>query len=516
MIVFAGVFTPAFLFVLLKVRVMSIPEKIVIVGGGTAGWMSAMLLNHAWKDAGCKVTLIESSDIGIIGVGEGSTPYMRKFFEKLGIAEEEWMPACNATYKCGISFPGWSTKRGFESYFHPFFSEWDGPMAEAFFHNCTVRRRGYDAPAHPDDYFLAAALSRNFQAPISIGSLPAKQDYAYHFDAGLLGSFLKRKAIEGGVIHVVGNVIDIPLEVNGDISHLETDCVGILNADLFVDCSGFIGLLINKALKEPFISFSENLFNDSAVAIPSRITDFKNIPSETQSSALSCGWAWKIPLTNRFGNGYVYSSDYLSADAAEAELRRHIGDSGTDQEARHIKMRVGRIKNHWRNNCLAVGLSQGFIEPLEATALGLVQYTLEEFIKQYKKNEKNYNKFNDLVNHAFEETRDYIVLHYKLNTREDSKYWIDNRNNKNISEKLQRIINSWDSGIDFEAEAKSQAYTLPSWYCIFSGMGRFPDQLNKPPEGYVAPMAQAKEMSEKLSEYFVSHAKILGISDPSL
>jgi 2-polyprenyl-6-methoxyphenol hydroxylase-like FAD-dependent oxidoreductase len=489
-----------------------IAKNIVIVGGGTAGWMSAMLLSNAWSDQGCQLTLIESSDIGTVGVGEGSTPYMRNFFEKLNISESEWMPACNATYKCGIDFPDWSTEKGFESYYHPFFSKLDEPMAEAFFHNCMVKRRGYRAPAHPDDYFIAPALSKTFRSPIAKKRMPAKQDYAYHFDAGLLGNFLKEKAIARGVVHLVDNVMDVVVADDGNISCLKTEKNGKLVADMFLDCSGFAGLLINKAMKEPFIPFSENLFNDSAVAIPSPLDDADNLPSETQSTALSNGWAWKIPLTNIFGNGYFYSSRYTSADQAEAELREHIGISAEGQEARHIKMRVGRIDNHWRNNCLAVGLSQGFIEPLEATALGLVQYTLEEFIKHYndvEKKETNRVEFNQLVNNAFEETRDYIVLHYKLNSRSDSDYWVDNRNNDKISNKLKAIIAAWDAGESFEASAKGNAYTLPSWYCIFAGMGRFPKQLQVAPAGYVAPVKQAENMRQALSECFFTHSESL-------
>ena len=484
------------------------PNQIVIVGGGTAGWMAANLFQHAWKSFGTSITLIESSDIGTVGVGEGSTPYMRQFFKKLNIAESEWMPACNATYKCGIDFPNWSTQPGFESYYHPFFSSLDEPMAQAFFHNCTVRRKGYDAPAHPDDYFVAPALSRQYRSPLADTAMPAEQDYAYHFDAGLLGNFLKQRAISAGVKHFIGNVTQAPVLDNGDIDCLHTDAHGVLQADLFVDCSGFAGYLINKTLKEPFIPFSDNLFNDSAVAIPSPLTDKKAIPSETQSMALSAGWAWKIPLTSRFGNGYVYSSKYLSKEQAEQELRDHIGADAKGQEARHIRMRVGRVNNHWRQNCLAVGLSQGFIEPLEATALGLVQYTLEEFISQYSQ-DKGRETFNALVNEAFDETRDYIVLHYKLNSRKDSQYWIDNRNNEAISDKLKAIIEAWDSGQYFEKTAKSRAYTLPSWYCIFAGMGRFPEKLQEAPKDYLAPIEQANAMQQSIASVFKQHHQVL-------
>lgn len=193
---------------------------IVIVGGGTAGWMTANLLAHHWSATNVCITLIESSDIGIIGVGEGSTPYLKNFFHLLGISEREWMPACNATYKCAIRFPGWSTQPGYSEYSHPFYAVADRQLGEAFFRNANLRRRGNDAPANPQDFFIAAELARQQLAPIAQTAEWPGGDYAYHFDAGLLGQFLKQHAHSLGVNHKIATVAQVRQDPNGDIAQL--------------------------------------------------------------------------------------------------------------------------------------------------------------------------------------------------------------------------------------------------------------------------------------------------------
>lgn len=472
------------------------PQHVVIVGGGTAGWMAASLLQQAWAghselqggrgSAPVKITVVESEDIGTIGVGEGSTPVLRDFFRKLNIKDSEWMPQCHATYKGGIHFPDWLASGSGDSngYFHPFFSPLDIKSGEAFMRNACLQRRGVNAPAQPDDFFVAAELSRQCRAPILNEALPFEPDYAYHFDSTLLGHFLRDRAKRLGVNHVIGTVNHVQQNASGDIDSLYL-CGDEqpLTADFFVDCTGFASLLIGKTLNTPFYDYRDNLFNDSAVAIPSSLDNTQPIPSDTESRGLSHGWAWKIPLTSRYGNGYVYSSGYQSAESAEAELRQHIGID--DQaEARHIKMRVGSIRQHWNRNCLAVGLSQGFIEPLEATALMLVQYTLTHFIKAHglaleKGNIEHYRSgFNDNVSQTFAGIRDYIVAHYQCNTRSDTDYWIDNRSHNNISDSLGALFQCWDEGGDFEAmltaQKHQQVYARPSWYCLLAGSGRFP------------------------------------------
>lgn len=510
-----------------KARAMGIPSKVIIVGGGTAGWMAASLLQQAWsqqKHSSTQITVLESEEIGTIGVGEGSTPTLREFFRQLGIADSEWMPKCSATYKCGIAFPGWlnGSNGSSNGYFHPFFSPLDIKSGEAFMRNACLKRRGVDAPVHPDDFFVGAELSRQYLSPRLNESLPFEPDYAYHFDSALLGTFLRERAKKLGVQHIIDTVSDVKRTSVGDIEclYLRND-KRPLKADFFIDCTGFTSLLIGKTLETPFYSYSGNLFNDSAIAIASPLDVTKPIPSHTESTALSNGWAWKIPLTTRYGNGYVYSSGYQSAESAEKELRAHMGE-GDELEARHIPMRVGSIRQHWNYNCLAVGLSQGFIEPLEASALMLVQYTLTHFIIAHslavsKGNVEYYRSgFNDNVTQTFAGIRDYIVAHYQCNTRSDSDYWIDNRSHNHISDSLGAILHSWDEGGDFEAELMAQknkqVYPRPSWYCLLAGSGRFPVSGRRIENTYgIVPTSPAavREYCAKMSHKFHNHRTLL-------
>lgn len=463
-------------------------KKIVIVGGGTAGWMCALVMAREWIKKGASVSLLESPEVGIIGVGEGSTPALKMFFDALDIKEAEWMPACNATYKCGITFENWSTKPGYEYYFHPFSAALDRQSLPIFTHNVQARLRGADVHAHPDRFFISTRIARQCLAPVAPENFPFDVHYGYHFDAVLLGQFLRGKAIERGVSHRYGHVAEVKQHDSGDIAALMMTDGELVEADFFVDCTGFSSLLLQQTLKTPFISYSNNLLNDSAVAMPSAIDE--KIPAQTISTALKHGWAWKIPLTNRYGNGYVYSSAFCSKDEAEHELRARLGLLDADVPVRHLKMKIGRAQEHWVNNCLAVGLSQGFIEPLEATALFLVQQTVAVFTDYFSKGEftdRYRSEFNQRINGHFDGVRDYIVTHYKTSSRTDTEYWRANTaDQQDISPVMRELYSAWFAGKDLAAEVArlniGAYYPAPSWYCIFSGMGILPGapQMRKP------------------------------------
>ncbi len=440
-----------------------------------------MIFAHALLRKGVEIEVLESPTVGIIGVGEGSTPWLRGFFDGLGIEESEWMPACNATYKCGITFDGWSTKEGFESYFHPFASMLDNLTMTQFVHNAHARTNGADVETHPNRFFIAAYLAERNLAPKPARAFPFDVWYGYHFDAVLLGEYLHRRAVELGVRYRECHVTGAQLDERGEIASVSIRDGEPVTADIFVDCTGFAGLLIQKALGTPFVSFSNNLFNDAAVAMPTPIGS--DIPSQTISTALKHGWRWKIPLTNRFGNGYVYSSAFCSADDAERELRESLGMLDSDMPARHLKMKIGRVTRHWNKNCLAVGLAQGFIEPLEATALLFIQRTamhFVEFLEAGDVSEAAHDRFNQRINDHFEGTRDYIVTHYKTNTRRDTDYWRANAENTNLSDSLRQLYALWMAGRSIAPDVGRQAigkgYPVFSWYCIMSGMGIFPDR----------------------------------------
>jgi len=451
--------------------------------------MTANLLQQRWGEQGTKITLIESSAIGIIGVGEGSTPQLKAFFDKLGIAEAEWMPRCNATYKAGIEFAGWSDQPGYERYFHPFPTDVDGFTQGKFFYSTRARRTGRDMPAHPDPFFLQTRIAREGLAPLAPANFPFFVSYGYHFDAHLIGAFLRDFGTAKGIEHVDARIASVELNDIGDVAALVAEDGRRFEADFFVDASGFRAAIIEGALKEPHLPFAENLFNDSAVVTPTPLPA-DGIQACTRSIAKSAGWIWNIPLTNRIGNGYVYSSRYIDRDVAAAELRSHLG-LAEDAEVRHLQMKCGRVDRTWVRNCLAVGLSQGFLEPLEATALHVVINTAESFLEAWETGRRD--EFNALIARRYEGIRDYLVCHYRTAQRRDTDYWRDATSNDRLSDSLKGVITAWFTGADLEQEVARQSignvYTAMSWHCMLAGYGNFPKQeMLKPPGPDVTPI----------------------------
>ena len=295
-------------------------KSVVILGGGTAGWIAANLLATHWGDEDIEFTLVESPNIGIIGVGEGSTPPLKSFFEVIGASESDWMSRCDATYKVGITFRDWSARPGFDEYFHPFLCQPDEFSVPAFFHNSFLRRQGVDLDGHPSQFFLAWQLATKRLAPVAPPNFPFEMNYGYHFNSGLLGQFLQEWAEKKGVRYRQATVTDVVLAENGFIDHLKTAEDDIIKADFYVDSTGFRSELLQRTLGVPFDSCDDVLFNDSAVVFPTDPDD--NPEPQTVSTALKYGWAWKIPLTSRFGNGYVYSSKYVDDDDCRKGIPR--------------------------------------------------------------------------------------------------------------------------------------------------------------------------------------------------
>lgn len=498
------------------------PEKntqyqrtIVIAGGGTAGWMAANLFAKRWTEHKIKIILVESPKIGIIGVGEGSTPTLKRFFKDIDIPETDWMPACNATYKGSIQFCDWSPASGVAAYRHPFTSQTDTFTRRDFEVNCRTRRLGLDTHTVPDDFLINGILAQQGKGPKTPANFPFQMEYGYHFDSGLLGQYLCKVAVKRGVEHKRAEITGVTTHPNGHIKAIVSDAGEHIEGDFFIDCTGFKSLLLQQQLGVKFNSYQNNLFNDSAVVMPTAICE--EIPVETKATALSNGWCWKIPLTHRFGNGYVYSSKYLNADEAETEFRRHLGMLDSDETCRHLKMKVGQVARHWEKNCLALGLSQGFMEPLEATALHLVQICAEFFINKYQ--EGNFSNthqrvFNQFAKERFDGVRDYIVAHYKLNTRDDSQYWRDNRNNDHISASLANIIRCWFNREDLALEVNRQNIAMHwepiSWHCLFSGYGAYPAlHPNQPNQGDLYKQKHIREFLEGCALNFQSHAENL-------
>lgn len=477
--------------------------------------MAACLFQQRWGSQGTRISLIESSAVPIVGVGEGSTPQLKAFFDGLGIAEAEWMPRCHATYKTGIAFDGWSDKPGFEQYFHPFPTALDVHTAGDFFHNARLRRHRVDVPAHPDRFFVPARLAAERRAPLPDEDFPFPTSYGYHFDATLVGAFLAEIACARGVERVDVRIAAAELTPDGDVAALVAEDGCRFEAELFVDASGFRAFIAQGALGEPHRSFSDNLFNDRAVVTPTAL------PAEgpgvcTRSTALGAGWAWQIPLTARVGNGYVYSSRFIEPDAAADELRAHLG-LARDAPVRHLEMKVGRLERSWVRNCLAVGLAQGFVEPLEATALHVVLATIEAFIAAYDRGDAREDgraDFNAAINARIEGIRDYIVAHYRAAQRRDTPYWQAATSHDRLSESLKALFTAWFTGADVVAEIERQGidgyYPAISWHCLFGGYGNFPARLEPPAPGVVgADMARVDHFVAACAHHFPFHREAL-------
>ncbi len=502
------------------------PFRIVILGGGSAGWITASLFAKAWQDRNVEITVVESPEIGIIGVGEGSTPQLKWFFDHLDIREAEWMPACDATYKIGIRFKGWSDRKGFESYFHPFLAAIDMHSQPAFFRNCLLRRGGVDANAHPDQFYLSPLLATARQGPHPSQNFPFELSYGYHFDAHKLGGFLRDHAVRLGVKHLPTRIDEVIIGASGDVEALRDENGVLIEGDFFVDCSGFRAMIAEKALDVEYLPFTNNLFNNCAVVMPTAVDyDENGSPAIiTEATAMHAGWRWSIPLTSRHGNGYVYSDRYIDADAAETELRGALGMLDSDVEARHLQMRVGRLKDSWTANCLAIGLSQGFIEPLEATAIHIVIATVQEFIAAFSDGgftPKHRAIFNQRIALRYEGIRDYIVGHYRLNQRSDIKglggeYWRDNAAHSELSGNLKAMMTAWFTGQDIEAEVARLKiggfYSAISWHCLFAGYGTFPTEEKlraATPSDQAADMNKASDFLRRAAMNFGSHADAL-------
>ena len=465
-------------------------NNIVILGGGTAGWLSANYLNKALNNSqpgSCQITLIESSDIGTVGVGEATIPTILDTFKFLGISEADWMTKCNATFKLAIKFVNWSGIPGKEIFWHPF-GQWymtnktNVPISQHWL------KRKSQGNSEPFDYscFEAVHLCDAKKAP-KFNQDPEyawRVEYAYHLDAGLLATYLKEKGKSEGVKHVVDNVLDVSLDEKGFISHLITEKHGLLAGDFFIDCSGFSGRLINQALEEPFISFTDSLWCDSAIALPIEYDsedpyneNHGGINPYTSATALSSGWTWNTPLIGRTGNGYVYSSNFISPAEAEAEFKQHLGEKSQHLQPRHIKMRVGRTRNAWVKNCVSIGLASGFIEPLESTGIYLIEASLEHLIHNFPNrlfHQSVIDNYNLIMQEQYEEIRDFIVMHYCLSKREDTPFWRANKSEPVIPDSLKAKLELWQNMLPNNPQKISWLFPDYSYICILAGLDALP------------------------------------------
>ena len=462
-------------------------ERIVVVGGGSSGWMSAAYLDKTLNrgaDKAVRISLVESADIGVIGVGEATLPTLRRFLSSIDVDEQAFMRRTHASFKNAIKHVNWRLDPAVEPthYYHPFGSV---HMAHGLpiLYYWLARRRAGDPGAYSYACGAGAALSDQLRSPKRYDSKPYEGliPYAYHLDAVLLGRYLREVCVERGVHHVIDNVVDVIRDDSGYISAVRTESHGDMHGDLFIDCTGFRGMLINQQLGVPFLSYSDVLLCDRAVALQVPFEEgHGEFNSFTTSTAMSAGWIWEIHLQSRRGTGYVYSSRHLDSDAAEAELRGFLGPSAKGRDARHLKMRVGRSARLWEKNCVAVGLAGGFIEPLESTGIFLVEAGLEELVRYFPRRDfaaPLSSRYNEIMGKLYDEVRDFIVLHYCLTRREDSSFWKDNKYNDAISDELKRNLELWKyrAPSDRDLSSPLKLYGAPAYLHIVAGMDWLPD-----------------------------------------
>ena len=388
--------------------------RVIVVGGGTAGWMTAAALVRLLPHL-CSVHLVESEAIGIVGVGEATLPHIRAFNEKLGIDEAEFMAATRATFKLGIEFRDWG--RIGDSYIHPFGTFGDG-SGDVDFHHHWTRLRLAGVPVAPLDEYsmgvMAGRLNRFARPDPDPSQVTSTFGYAYQFDANGYAPFMRRLAERLGVRRTEGRVVRVDRDgESGDT----------IAGDLFVDCSGFVSLLLGRTLEEPWEDWSHWLPNDRAVAMPCR-TETAVTPY-TGVVAMPSGWRWRIPLQHRTGNGYVFPSAFLSEDAAADALVAAV-EGEAIAEPRVLRFRAGRRRRSWVNNCVAVGLASGFLEPLESTSIYLIQAAITGLLELFPERRiapADRDEFNRLIDLEYDRIRDFLILHYHATERDDSPFW---------------------------------------------------------------------------------------------
>jgi tryptophan 7-halogenase len=399
----------------------------VIVGGGSAGWMTAAALVHAVKDAH-QVTLIESEEIGTVGVGEATIPPIQFFNKVIGVNERDFIQATQATFKLGIDFHNWGSAG--HRYFHQF-GEFGANIKGVSFHQLWLRLAGNGHPYPLSDYSPAAVAAARMRFLPPVANLPPDMPqlaYAYHFDAGLYARFLRKYSEERGVTRIEGKIVDVARREDGLIDSVRLENGQTVKGDFWLDCSGFQGLLIEKTLRSGFEDWSHWLPCDRAWAVPCEKNDANFFPY-TRSTAHTAGWQWRIPLQHRTGNGHVFCSGYISDDEAAATLMNNL-DGQALAEPRLLRFRTGRRKKFWNKNCVALGLAGGFMEPLESTSLHLVQAAAFRFLSLMPTStghdQSTEDEFNRLCIAEYEQIRDFIILHYVAQDRSEP-FWRDCR-----------------------------------------------------------------------------------------
>ncbi|MFN7054942.1 tryptophan halogenase family protein [Hyphomonas sp.] len=494
-------------------------ERIVILGGGTAGWMTAAALSHVLAPRRVAITLIESEEIGTVGVGEATLPHIRFFNQRIGLDERELMAATQATMKLGIQFTDWA-RRG-DAYIHPF-GDYGQPAAGAEFQHLWARLYQSGKVSRICDYSLPIIMAEQgrFGFPAADeADVMSSFSYAYQFDAGLYARYLRRVCEDRRVTRVEGKVSRVSQDpTSGHVTALHLGEDREVSGDLYIDCSGFRALLIEGAMGSPYEDWSRWLPCDRAIAIPTENTG--PLMPFTRASAKTAGWCWRIPLQHRTGNGHVYASAFLDDQAAEDELMAALAGKALRQPNR-LRFRAGQRRTQWASNVVAIGLSGGFLEPLESTSIHLIQQgitTLMELFPDGGPDPADIAEFNRVMSLEYDRVRDFLILHYHATERDDSEFWNHVRTMDvpgSLDEKLtlfreRGLVMKYRDGL----------FLNPSWISVFIGQRVIPRQWDPraeavPADQAAATLARLKRHIAETVERLPSHESALAAYCPA-
>jgi tryptophan 7-halogenase len=448
-------------------------RKVVIVGGGTAGWMAAAALSRLIANGVTQICLVESDDIGIVGVGEATIPPIKIFNAMIGVDEDAFVSKTQGSFKLGIEFDGW--QRQGEKYFHPF-GAYGSDINGIKFHHFwrKIREQGFELPIGDFNLCtLAAQRGKFMRSDGNPASALSTIDYAFHFDAGLYARYLRSLSESRGVVRVEGKITRVEQHAaNGFIGALTLENGTRIDGELFIDCTGFRGLLIEETLKSGYEDWSQWLPCNSALAVPCARTE--PLLPYTRSTARQAGWQWRIPLQHRTGNGHVYCNSYISDDEAAAILLGNL-DGKALAEPRQLRFLTGRRKLAWNKNCVSLGLASGFLEPLESTSIHLIQAGISKLLALFP--DRNFHaherdEYNRLSKIQWEQIRDFLILHYKLNER-DEPFW-KRCATMEIPESLTRKMALFaERGRLFRHE--DELFSDASWTAVMLGQGLMPN-----------------------------------------
>lgn len=453
-------------------------SKIVIAGGGTAGWMTAAALAKVFGGQRLNITLIESEQIGTIGVGEATIPMIQLYNSVLGLDENEFVRETNATFKLGIEFVDW--RRPGHSYFHPFGMLGVDMDGIGFIHYwMRWRKSGGNLDYSHFNAETEAARARRFmrtQGEVGPMTMPGI-NYAFQFDASLYAAYLRRFSEKRGVQRIEGKIVDVlQAPDSGNIRSVKLENGQSIDGDLFVDCSGFRGLLIEQVYKAGYDDWSHWLPVNRAAAVPCESTG--ELLPYTQSIARETGWQWRIPLQHRIGNGYVYCDQYITDDEAATKLLNNL-DGKPQAEPRTLRFVTGRRKKCWIKNCIAIGLSSGFLEPLESTSIHLIQVAIAKLLAMFPKeglNERLVDRFNNEMAFDYDDVKDFLIAHYKVTEREDTPFWKYVKHME-IPDSLQEKLDIFR--IRGEVMARhGELFRETSWFAVLVGQGLTPESYH--------------------------------------